>query len=106
MTDLPFAPPNRLLNPDELQDLAQRLAENKQLWSDALERTKDHRSYADVFTNEHLGVWAISWMADTHDTGYHDHDPSRGAVHVSQGAIRLGAPPSRAHRLRGRWISI
>ena len=71
-----------------MQDLAQRVAEDEHLWSDALEQTTDHRSYVDVFTNEHVGVWAISWMADTHDTGYHDHDRSRGAVHVARGAIR------------------
>ncbi|MGM1057974.1 hypothetical protein [Saccharothrix sp. Mg75] len=32
------------------------------------------------------GVWAISWMADGHDTGCHHH--SSGAVHVVRGVIR------------------
>jgi hypothetical protein len=27
-------------------------------------------------------------MTDEHDTGYHDHDRSRGAVYVAEGAIR------------------
>ncbi|AVT28332.1 hypothetical protein C6361_01160 [Plantactinospora sp. BC1] len=34
------------------------------------------------------GIWAISWMADQHDTGYHDHHASKGAVFVVRGAIR------------------
>jgi hypothetical protein len=36
----------------------------------------------------HLGVWAIFWTNDRHDTGFHDHDTSRGAVRVARGAIR------------------
>lgn len=47
---------------------------NPTLWEDGLRQTTAERTYAEVFTNEHLGVWVISWMADGHDTGFHDHD--------------------------------
>jgi hypothetical protein len=30
-SDLPFAPPDRLLEPDDLQDLARRVADDEQL---------------------------------------------------------------------------
>ena len=45
-------------------------------------------------------IWLICWM-DDHDTGYHDHDLSAGAVAVTQGAVREerlvlgGAPAAR-----------
>ena len=86
--DLPFAPPDRLLDLEELQKVARAVAEDEKFWRDALTQEPDRRTYVEVFTGDHLGVWAISWMADDHDTGFHDHDRSRGAVHVARGAIR------------------
>jgi hypothetical protein len=86
--DLPFDIPGASLSPEDLAGIAKAVAAQPGLWEDALEKTTAERTYADVFTNEHLGVWAISWMADGHDTGFHDHDRSCGAVHVVRGAIR------------------
>jgi hypothetical protein len=73
---------------EQLKDIARAVGPDRQLWEDNLRRTPQERTYADVFTNDHLGVWAISWMADGHDTGYHDHDRSCGGVYVVTGAIR------------------
>ena len=47
---------------------------------------------------EHVAIWLICWSED-HDTGFHDHDRSAGAVAVASGAVRedrlrLGAAPS------------
>jgi hypothetical protein len=86
--DLPFDPPARTIGPDELADIARRVAERPDLWRDGLDRDRSERTYSEVFTSEHLGVWAISWMDTAHDTGFHDHDRSRGAVHVAEGTIR------------------
>lgn len=33
-------------------------------------------------------MWAISWLADDHDTGYHDYPDGNGTVVVARGAIR------------------
>jgi hypothetical protein len=85
---LPFAEPSERLDIAQLRRIARAVAERRDLWEEELRRSRDNRTYVDVFSNEHLGVWAISWMADGHDTGYHDHDASRGAVHVAEGAIR------------------
>lgn len=85
---LPFEPPTGDVAPEELARIAETVAERPDLWAEKLERTTAERTYVDVFSNEHLGVWAISWMADGHDTGYHDHDHSCGAVHVARGVIR------------------
>ena len=51
----------------------------------------------------HVDIWVISWMSG-HDTGFHDHDVSCGAVAVVEGEIveeRLvlgGGPRRRRHR--------
>ncbi len=86
--DLPFDPPPGPVGPDVLADIARRVAERPELWRDGLDRDRTRRTYSEVFTGEHLGVWAVSWMAADHDTGFHDHDRSRGAVHVAEGVIR------------------
>ena len=95
---LPLDPPDHELSPDDLEKIARAVGEAPSLWEDELRTTTAERTYVDVFTNEHLGVWAISWMADEHDTGYHDHAQSSGAVYVVRGTIghehlRLGHRP-------------
>jgi hypothetical protein len=37
--------------------------------------------------DEHMTGWLICWM-DEHDTGFHDHDRSAGAVAVVGGQVR------------------
>lgn len=86
--ELPFELPRGRLSSEDLAAIAKAVAAQPALWEDDLNQTTAERTYADVFTNEHLGVWAISWMADGHDTGFHDHDRSCGAVHVVRGRIR------------------
>jgi hypothetical protein len=88
----PFRTPDRPLEPAELATIARQVAQHPELWRDSLDRD---RTYSEVHTSEHLGVCAISWMSDDHDTGYHDHDRSRGAVHVAEGAIRPDVPWDR-----------
>ena len=46
-----------------------------------------------------MTAWLICWM-DDHDTGFHDHDRSSGAVAVVSGAVReerlaIGGEPRR-----------
>ncbi len=45
------------------------------------------RRYEELVSDEHLTVWLICWM-DDHDTGFHDHDLSAGAVAVVGGSVR------------------
>lgn len=71
----------------ELRALAVRVGANPDLWTSRLPRESEERTYTGVHWSDHLGVWAISWMAPDHDTGFHDHDRSRGAVFVAEGAI-------------------
>jgi hypothetical protein len=58
-----------------------------------------------ALSDEHLTAWLICWM-DDHDTGFHDHDISAGAVAVVSGRVReerltIDGPP-RDRSLRGR----
>jgi Cysteine dioxygenase type I len=85
------------LSQEELRALAARLAADPQQWEHLVEHRADARTYAELHRDDHLAVWLICWM-DDHDTGFHDHDLSAGAVGVAAGAVReerlvLGGAP-------------
>ena len=85
---------------EELRALAARLAADPQQWEHLVEHRPDARTYAELHRDDHLAVWLICWM-DDHDTGFHDHDLSQGAVAVVQGAVhedRLRFDGSRRRR--------
>lgn len=57
------------------------------------------RTFAQLLRDDRIDIWIISWMRG-HDTGFHDHDLSSGAVAVVQGELieermALGGPPIR-----------
>ena len=84
----------------ELERLVRELAGRPGDWRHLIEHRADARTYAELHRDEHVAVWLICWMND-HDTGYHDHDLSSGAVAVTRGAVREerlvlgGAPAAR-----------
>jgi hypothetical protein len=56
------------------------------------------RTYRPLYDDDRLEAWLICWMND-HDTGYHDHDLSAGAVAVVHGSLaedrlRMGQDPA------------
>src|SRR3954465_11368820 len=77
------------LDQDELTRLVADLAARPEAWQDLVVHRADARSYAELHRDEHVAVWLICWMND-HDTGYHDHDLSAGAVGVAAGAAGAG----------------
>jgi cysteine dioxygenase type I len=79
--------PNRDLDQDELEQLVQELAAQPERWRHLVQHRPDERTYAELHRDEHVAIWLICWM-DDHDTGYHDHDLSAGAVAVTAGAVR------------------
>jgi predicted metal-dependent enzyme (double-stranded beta helix superfamily) len=84
------------LSGEELRACARRFAERPELWAAQVSHDPMQRTYAELARNEHLDVWLICWSQD-HDTGFHDHDLSAGAVAVVSGAVReerlvLGRP--------------
>ena len=90
----------RGLTTTELTTLARSLLADRERWEPLVRATPERRHYELLREDEEVTVWLISWMAG-HDTGYHDHHVSSGAVAVAQGRLREerlrvgGAPLSR-----------
>jgi predicted metal-dependent enzyme (double-stranded beta helix superfamily) len=84
---LPRRPHGRDLSGPELQAFVEELAERPELWIDRVKHDTEQRVYEELISDEHLTAWLICWM-DDHDTGFHDHDVSAGAVAVVSGAVR------------------
>jgi hypothetical protein len=82
-----------------LRRLVTRIAAERGLWGRLVTLDPDSRRFEQLWRDEHVDVWVISWMRG-HDTGFHDHDVSCGAVAVVAGEIVeerlvLGGPPHR-----------
>lgn len=89
-------PTGRDLTDAELIAVATRIAARPELWSERVSHDPEHRTYEQLLRDEHLDVWLLCWSRD-HDTGFHDHDLSAGAVAVAAGCVReerlvLGRP--------------
>jgi predicted metal-dependent enzyme (double-stranded beta helix superfamily) len=81
------AEPERDLTEAELAELVDDLAAHPERWAHHVEHDPDRRHYTLLRRDDHVAVWLICWM-DDHDTGFHDHDVSAGAVAVVAGAVR------------------
>ncbi len=77
----------RALSELELGAFVDELAERPELWIDLVRHDASQRIYEELLSDEHVTAWLICWM-DDHDTGFHDHDVSCGAVAVVSGAVR------------------
>ena len=106
----PFAmlsrPRGRDLDGPELEALVAELADRPELWIERVHHDASRRSYEELISDPFLTAWLICWM-DDHDTGFHDHDRSSGAVAVVSGAVReerlaLGGPPRSRTLLAGQ----
>jgi predicted metal-dependent enzyme (double-stranded beta helix superfamily) len=80
-------PRGRDLSGPELQTFVAELADWPELWIHYIKHDSTQRLYEELLTDDHLTAWLICWM-DDHDTGFHDHDRSAGAVAVVSGAVR------------------
>jgi cysteine dioxygenase type I len=87
----------RDLSRDELRGVVASLADTPDVWQLLVRHDPHKRVYEHLWRDAHLDVWLICWWRD-HDTGFHDHDVSSGAVHVVSGQLeeqrlRIGAGP-------------
>lgn len=80
-------PRGRDLSEAELLSFVQALAARPELWIDLVRHDASQRVYEELLSDEHVTAWLICWM-DDHDTGFHDHDVSVGAVAVVGGRVR------------------
>src|SRR3954464_4617936 len=86
-----FDLPDRVLTEQEVADLAAVLGRREDLVRPLVHHREDERHCASLYADEHVGIWVISWMPG-HDTGFHDHAGSHGAVAVVQGRVREERP--------------
>jgi predicted metal-dependent enzyme (double-stranded beta helix superfamily) len=89
----------RDLTREELRELVTELAARPWEWQHLVRHDPAVRTYEQLLRDEHVAVWLICWM-DHHDTGFHDHDVSCGALAVARGDVieerlALGGPPVR-----------
>lgn len=82
----PPVPRGRDLVVDELASLATWLGERPQLWRRHVRHDAHQRHFHRLLDDAHFTVWLICWMPG-HDTGFHDHDGSAGAVTVMEGEV-------------------
>ncbi|HET9198824.1 MAG TPA: cysteine dioxygenase family protein [Solirubrobacterales bacterium] len=91
-------PHGRDLNEEQLLAVANAVAAQPALWADRVDHDPTRRTYEQLLRDEHLDLWLLCWSHD-HDTGFHDHDLSAGAVAVISGSVReerlaLGRSPN------------
>ena len=97
------------LDADALTELLDGLAGRPDLWRHLVAHRPDARTYEQLHRDDHVAVWLICWMND-HDTGFHDHDLSAGALSVVRGAVReerlvLGGEPTSRVLSAGRSLA-
>jgi len=80
-------PSQRDLGGEELLVVANQIAARPDLWSEHVQHDPAQRTFKQLLRDEHLDVWLLCWSHD-HDTGFHDHDLSAGAVAVVAGSVR------------------
>jgi mannose-6-phosphate isomerase-like protein (cupin superfamily) len=87
----------------ELRELVDGIAREPAQWRALVRYDVQSRHFAELRRDDHVEVWVITWT-NGNDTGFHDHDVSRGAVAVVEGELveeRLvvgGAPRELRHR--------
>jgi Cysteine dioxygenase type I len=96
---------HRDLDRRELRELVTGIAAEPERWRPLVRRGIPDRHFEQLWRDDHVDVWVITWM-NGNDTGFHDHDVSRGAVAVVEGEIieeRLvvGGPPRRLPHAAG-----
>jgi quercetin dioxygenase-like cupin family protein len=68
-------------------ELALQLAADRSRWEHLVRHDPGQRVFAPLDAGPNAGAWLICWMPG-HDTGFHDHDHSSGAVTVVSGHVR------------------
>lgn len=76
-----------VLAPAAAARVALSLAADTSKWRDLVRHDPDQRVFAPLDAGPRAGAWLICWMPG-HDTGFHDHDHSSGAVTVISGLVR------------------
>ena len=97
---------HRDLDRSELRELVAGIAAQPETWRPLVRHGTPDRHFEELWRDDHVDIWVITWTSGN-DTGFHDHDVSRGAVAVVEGQIieeRLvvGGAPRRLHHVAGQ----
>ena len=93
------------LDRTELRELVSGIAAQPETWQGLVRHGTPERAFEELWRDDHVDVWVITWT-NGNDTGFHDHDVSRGAVAVVEGEITeerlvVGGPPRSLHHGAG-----
>src|SRR5436190_15198690 len=86
------------LDRSELGELVSAIAAQPQHWRPLVRRGAGQRTFAQVRRGRDVDIWVIAWPKGG-DTGFDDHDLSRGAA-GSSGAVVVGGGSVSGVRLR------
>jgi predicted metal-dependent enzyme (double-stranded beta helix superfamily) len=75
------------LSRPQLRSLVADLAADAERWSALVRHDAERRVFDCLLDGPSVEAWLICWMPG-HDTGFHDHDLSSGAVTVVAGEVR------------------
>src|SRR3954469_19733695 len=78
---------SRGMQPMTAAELALEIAADRPRWEHLVRHDPEQRVFAPLEAGPDAGAWLICWMPG-HDTGFHDHDHSSGAVTVVAGQVR------------------
>jgi predicted metal-dependent enzyme (double-stranded beta helix superfamily) len=92
------------LTRQELRGALARVSLRPDVWAPLVGHDPAEPIHHELFRDDHLSAWLVCWMPG-HDTGFHDHAGSAGAVHVLGGAVleqRIGSGRDVATRIHTR----
>jgi quercetin dioxygenase-like cupin family protein len=70
----------------DLRNLAKHLGNDRSTWRNLVRHDPLERVFERIVDEPEVEGWLICWMPG-HDTGFHDHDVSSGAVTVLRGQV-------------------
>lgn len=82
-----LVPRDGVLDPDELETVAQGIAATPEIWKPLVQLDTERRRYELVYEDERMDAWVLSWMPGQ-GTGFHDHFISSVGVCVADGSVR------------------
>jgi len=82
-----LVPHDGMLTPEELEDVAGRIAARADLWEPLVHDDAGHRRYELVYEDDRMDAWILSWMPGQ-GTGFHDHYISGVGLCVARGCVR------------------
>jgi predicted metal-dependent enzyme (double-stranded beta helix superfamily) len=85
----------------DLRELVAALSAETERWQHLVRHDPQQRGFERLADEPDFEAWLICWMPG-HDTGFHDHDLSSGAVTVISGSVKeerlgLGETSSRVY---------